>query len=144
MKNPNLKARFEPMLYRPNLPQSWYFQEQLDRVENSYISFVRMAKVHHKGEPEKIYATFCEFPEGTQAYRYTVRGGRNAKPDFKVRYFNDIESAEAYLISIMESTNLWIDEINSPAYIKAYDETINKQVRAEENYRRTVREALAI
>jgi hypothetical protein len=144
MKNPNLKARFEPMLYRPNLPQPWYFQEQLDRANNSYISFVRMAKVHHKGELEKIYATFCEFPEGTESFRYTVRGGRNAKPDIKTRHFNDIESAEAFLISIMESTNAWVEEINSPAYIKSYEDTINKQVQAEEKYRKTVREALAI
>jgi hypothetical protein len=85
---------------------------------------------------------FCEFAPGTQSYRYTVRGGRKAKPDENLKYFNDLKSATDYLIYVMESTDRWIEEINSEKYVKAYNDRIAKLVEEQEKRERRMREAL--
>jgi hypothetical protein len=42
----------------------------------------------------------------------------------------------------MESTDRWIEEINSEKYIKAYNDRIQKQVEELEKRERRMREAL--
>jgi hypothetical protein len=118
-------------MYRPKVPTGWGVLEHLENTVNSYISFYRWAKTHHKGEPERVFAIFCEFnplSDKRPGFRYSVRGGRKAKPDESLKTFNDIKDATAYLLYVMESTDKWIEEINSPAYIKAYEDRIAKLV----------------
>ena len=124
--------RWEPIIYRPNVPEGWYVQEQNDGIESNYISFVKFCKIHHNAKPEKLYVIFHEFAPGTEKYLFTIRGGRHAKPDESMKYFTDIKSAEAYLIYVMESTDRWIEEINSEKYIKEYNDRIAKLVAADE------------
>jgi hypothetical protein len=134
MKNKQ-SNRHEYTMYRPKVPTGWDILEQLDNTKNSYIAFYRWAKTHHAGEPERVFAIFCEFnphSDTSPNFRYSVRGGRKAKPDENLKTFNDIKDATAYLLYIMESTDRWIDEINSPDYIKAYDDRIAKLVADEE------------
>lgn len=134
MENKQSK-RYEYKIFRPKVPTGWDILEQLETTQNSYISFYRWAKTHHKGEPERIFAIFCEFntySDKAPKFKYSVRGGKNAKPDENLKTFDDIKDATAYLLYIMESTDRWIDEINSPAYIKAHDDRIAKLVADEE------------
>lgn len=134
------EARWEPMLFRPKTPEGWYVEEQNDGIEHSYITFVKKMKTHHNGEPEKVYVVFCEFAPGTQKFGFTVRGGRKAKPDESLKYFDTVKDATAYLIYVMESTDTWCEEINSEKYIKAYNDRIAKLV-AEDEKRRAAFEA---
>jgi hypothetical protein len=137
-------AKWESMLFRPELPQHWSCQEQLDKPGQSYISFVRHGKIHHNDEARKIYVVFCEFEPGLYPYRYTVRGGRHVKPEEKLKYFNDIKSAKNYMIYLMENTNRWINEVNDPKTVRAYESNIKKQVAAQIKYEESVKEAMGL
>ena len=122
-----MKKTWEPLTIRPsNVPLDWNCIQQNNSARHSETSFVRSAKIHHLGQPENIWACLCEFnpeyPENlTLKYNYTVRGGRNAKPSQEVKHFVDLKDAINYLIFIMESTDRWIDEVNSDATILAYE-----------------------
>jgi len=127
------KKRFEPLIYRPKTPAGWYAQEQNDGPFSNYITFVKPQMTHHNlKKPENVYVVFCEFQEGFKSFRYTVRGGRKAKPDETLKYFNDLKSATDYLIYVMESTDRWVEEINSEKYIQAYNDRIAKLVAEDE------------
>lgn len=141
--NKRQEKRWESLLYRPQLPSEWKVLEQLDSVSNSYISFYRWGRTHHNAEPTRIFAVFCEFAPGTKKYLYSVRGGRNAKPDEGLNYFNDLKSATNYLIYIMESTDRWLTEINSEEYIKDYQNRVKKIVEEQEDREARMREAFA-
>lgn len=138
------EARWEPMLFRPKTPEGWYVEEQNDIASHSYITFVKKMKLHHNGEPQKVYVVFSEFAPGTQSFLYTVRGGRNAKPDESLKYFNDIKDATAYVIYVMESTDKWCEEINSEKYIKAYNDRIAKMVADDEKRRKAFEAAMNV
>ncbi len=138
------QVKWESLLFRPELPENWFCQEQLDSPGQSYISFVRHAKIHHNDEARKIYVVFCEFEPGTYSYRYTVRGGRNVKPEEKLKYFNDLKAAKNYMIYLMENTNRWVDEINDPKTIRSYENNIRKMVDAQIKYEKAAKEALGI
>jgi hypothetical protein len=146
MKISNMKKeqKWESLLFRPELPEHWSCQEQLDRPGQSYISFVRWGKLHHNAEASKIYVVFCEFEPGMYDYRYTVRGGRNVKPEEKLKYFNDLKSAKSYMNFLMHGTNRWLDEINDPKYVRSYEANIKKQVDAQIKYENEVREAIGL
>lgn len=127
--------RHEFNMFRPKCPEGWEVLEHLENIKNSYIPFYRWAKTHHNGEPERVIVVFHEFnPEYESAFRYTVRGGRKAKPNENIKHFTELKDAQAYLIYVMESTDKWIEEINSPAYIDAYNAKIAKSV--SDNQRR--------
>ena len=136
------EKQWEPLIFRPKTPSGWHVLEQIDGVKNNYISFYRWGKIHHNAEPSRIFAVFCEFKPGTQNYLYTVRGGRHARPDESLKYFKDLKSATDYLIYIMESTDKWLEEINSEKYIKAYNDRIAKLVAEQEKREARMREAL--
>jgi len=142
MENKQSK-RYVYDMYRPKVPTGWGVLEQLENTENSYISFYRWGKIHHAAEPGRVFAVFCEFnPHSDKApnFRYSVRGGRNAKPDEHLKTFNDIKDATAYLLYIMESTDRWIDEINSPSYIKSYNDRIAKLVADDEKRKENLKQ----
>jgi hypothetical protein len=128
MSNKN-QRRHEFNVFRPKCPEGWSVMEHLENIENSYIPFFRWGKIHHNAEPSRVIAVFCEFnPEFERKFRYTVRGGRNCKPDETIKYFDNLKDAQAYLLYIMESTDKWLEEINSQSYIDAYNAKIAKLV----------------
>ena len=122
-----MKNTWEPLTLRPvNMPSEWRCMQQNTSVKTSESSFARSAKIHHLGQPENIWACFVEFSQDhidnmSRKYKYTVRGGRNAKPSEEVKHFANLKDATNYLVFIMESTDKWIEEVNSEATIKAYD-----------------------
>lgn len=125
-----MKRTWEPITLRPtNMPTDWKCLMQNLAVRHCETSFVRSAKTHHLGEPENIWVVFCEFnPEHweneTLKYKYTVRGGRNAKPSEEVKHFVNLKDATNYLIFLMESTDKWVIEVNSDAAIRAYEKRL--------------------
>lgn len=116
-------------MLRPKCPEGWGVLEQIEDTTSSYTSFTKWAKIHHNGEPQRIFVVFCEFnPAKNPTAKFTVRGGRHAKPDESLKRFDNIKDAQAYLLYVMESTDKWIEEINSPQYIEAYNKRIAKLV----------------
>ena len=135
MNNTRNHRRYNFTLFRPKCPPGWEVLEHLENVKNSYIPFYRWAKTHHNGQPERVIVVFHELnPEYESKFRYTVRGGRKAKPNEDIKYFNELKDAQAYLIYVMESTDKWIEEINSQSYIDAYNARVAKAV--SDNQRR--------
>lgn len=122
-----MKLSWEPLTLRPvNMPSGWTCMQQNTSVRTSESSFARQAKIHHLGEPQNIWACFVEFSQDhsdnkTLKYKYTVRGGRNSKPSEDIKHFANLKDATNYLVFIMESTDKWVEEVNSEATIKAYD-----------------------
>ena len=127
------ERRHEFLNYRPNLPEGWSVLEHLENIDNSYIPFFRWGKLHHNAEATRVIAVFCEFnPHLNKKFRYTVRGGRNCKPNEELKYFTELKDAEAYLFYVMESTDRWLEEINSQPHIDAYNAKIAKLVEEAE------------
>lgn len=125
----NQEKAYEYEIFRPECPPGWSVLEQIEDPRSSYISFYRWGKVHHNAEPEKIFAIFAELnPTKNPTSRYTVRGGRNAKPDESLKKFENIKDAQAYLLYVMESTDKWLSEINSKEYIEQYNGRISRLV----------------
>lgn len=132
-KKPN--CYWESMLYRPALPDGWSVEEQLEDSRRSLITFVRWGRIHHKAELSKIYVVFCEFNpnhKNKPKHKYTVRGGRYAKPDEDLHYFNDLKSAEKYIQFLCETTDRWLEDINSPATVSAYEKRIAASIKMSE------------
>jgi len=131
MENENTKKSYDYEIYRPKLPEGWDVLEQLTNGKNSYISFYRWGKIHHNGESQRIFICFHEFSPYTNpgiTYKYTIRGGRHIIPEQKIRRFDNLKDATTYLVYLMESTDRWINEINSQSYIDSYNRKISKLV----------------
>jgi hypothetical protein len=141
MKKKQKHAKWESLLFRPELPEGWSCQEQIDRPGESYITFVCWGKIHHNAEPTKLYIVFNEFEDYEPGRRFLVRGGRNIKPEEGFKFFKDIKTATNYIVYLAESTNRWLKEINDPKYIASYNSHIAKQIRAQEEYDRKMKEA---
>jgi hypothetical protein len=141
MNSTRTERRHDFEMFRPKCPEGWTVLEHRETIRSSYIPFFRWAKTHHNGEPERVIAVFCEFnPEYESAFRYTVRGGRKCRPDETLKYFTNLKDAQAYLLYVMESTDKWIEEINSPSYIDAYNSKIAKAVADNQRRLKTVEE----
>lgn len=128
-------SQWESTLFRPILPEGWFVEEQLEDSRRSLITFVKWGRIHHKAELSKIYVVFCEFnPYHTKKPRfdYTVRGGRNAKPGEELYYFNDLKAAENQIRYICESTDRWLEEVNSPQTIAAYERKLAAALKMHE------------
>ena len=136
--------KWQPIEYKPELPNGWHIEEIIEKSTISQTSIVRRSKVHHNdAEATKIYVVFCEYsPEENPSYRYSVRGGRSVKPEEKLRFFNDIKAATDYIVYLTESTNRWLDEILSEKYIKAYNNRISKLVEEDARKKEYAREVL--
>jgi hypothetical protein len=127
--------QWESLLYRPNLPEGWSVETQQDDFRKSTISFIRYGKVHHTAEPQKIYVVFVENNMNHRIkpnHRYSVRGGRNAKPDESIHKFNSLKEAEKYIFYLMECTDRWIEDVNSPQTVAAYEKKIADHIRRDE------------
>jgi hypothetical protein len=131
----NKPTYWEPLVYRPSLPEGWFVEEQFGDSKAERTTFVKYGKVHHNAEPTKIYVVFIEFNEkhrNSPEYGFTVRGGRNAKPDEDLYYFKDLKSAGEYLRYVCETTDKWLEDVNSPATIAAYEKKIANLIRTAE------------
>lgn len=120
---------WEPLILRPKLPEGWDCFEQRGIVRYSETLYYRWGKDHHNGEPRRFFIVFNEFnPEHhenqTLRFRYTVKGGNDVKPGTTLRYFTKLKDAENYLLFLAESTDKWIDEINSDKYIAMYNKKV--------------------
>jgi hypothetical protein len=128
---------WEPLIFRPMLPEGWYVEEQLGSARNERTTFVRYGKIHHTAPPTKIYVVFIEFNQNygnSPDYRFTVRGGLHAKPNSELNYFTSIKEAEACIRFLCETTDQWLADVISPEAVEAYDKKINaikKMVEAE-------------
>jgi hypothetical protein len=128
--------KWSPIEFKPECPNGWNIEERIERPTKATTSFVKWTKLHHaETEDSKIYAVFCEYsPEENERYRYSIRGGRQVKPEEKLVFFNDLKTATDYLVYLMECTDNWLKEILSDKYIKSYNSKISKAVE-EENRR---------
>ncbi len=142
MKN-SKKSKWVAQIYRPELPEGWKVEEQIDTISYTSTTFIKFMKTHHNGKPEKVYVIFNEHDPKTQNFNYSVRGGRHARPDENLKYFNNIKDATSYLIYVMESTDKWCKEINSEKHIKAYNDRIAKYVAEEERRKKAFEDAMA-
>lgn len=130
-----IEKNWEPLVYRPELPEGWSVTLQNDSLISRETSFTRWGVIHHNQiEPQRLWVVFHEFNENhrsnrNNSYKYTVRGGRNIKPESKIKYFKRLEDAEKYLISLMNATDRWVKEITSPSYIDAYNKKIESAKR---------------
>lgn len=125
----NLKKQWESLVFRPKLPEGWDCLEQTESTRSSSTSFTRWGLTHHNGHPKRFFVVFVEFntshPSNERiGYSYTVRGDRDIKPSSQLRYFNTLKDSENYMVYLMESTDRWIEEITSPAYIEAYNKKL--------------------
>lgn len=126
-------SQWESLMFRPQLPEHWSFQEQIDKCDESYISFIRYAYLHHKSTDfDKIYVIFCEFAPGKYPYRYIVRGGKNCQPNESINRFTSLKAAKNHLIRLMQSTNKWIENIHTPKAIAEYEDNISRSLLLEE------------
>jgi hypothetical protein len=123
------EKRWEALTVRPIIPGGWDVIEQRGGSRYEETSFVRWGKKHHLGESESFWIVLCEFNMNHWAnenlpYRFTVRGGRHVKPSEEIRYFKKLKEAVDYILYLAESTNAWINEVNSPEAIARYDKKI--------------------
>jgi hypothetical protein len=123
------EKRWEAQIIRPIIPGGWDVLEQRGCSRYEETSWVRWGKKHHLGESERFWIVLCEFnPEHwankNMSYRYTVRGGRHTKPSEDLRYFQNKKQALDYIMYLAESTNAWLNEVNSPETIAKYDKRI--------------------
>ena len=130
---------WEPIVFRPVLPAKWECLEQSGNYQVSFTNYTRWGKKHHNGENERLFVVFNEFnPYSSQnenlGYRYSVRGGNDIKPNGKLRFFNSLKDAEDYMIYLMESTDIWLNEINSSEYIQNYNAKIEFSMNRRRNY----------
>jgi hypothetical protein len=126
---------WESMIYRPELPDGWVMEEQLEDSRRSLITFVKWGKIHHNAPLSKLYVVFCEFNPNhpkKPAYKYSVRAGRYSKPNEDVHHFNDLRKAERHIRFICETTNQWLEEVNSPQTIAAYEKKLAAAVKMAE------------
>lgn len=121
------KSSWEPIIYRPNLPEGWKCIEQRGTVNYSQTSFVRWGKIHPKSEEKRLWIVFNEHnPYEDINYRmprYSVRGGRDI-PKGRLKKFESIKEATSYLLFLMSETDQMLSEINSQKNIDSYDKKI--------------------
>ena len=128
--------QWEPMVFRPKLPEGWDCFEQRGIKRYAETTFYRLGRAHHNAtEDRRFFVVFNEFDNDHHAnenlpYTYTVRGGNDIKPGTQLRYFKNLKDAENYLIYLMESTDKWFEEIHSPKHIAAYDKKIEELKKA--------------
>lgn len=108
------------------IPPSWKIQESLCDSKSSYTSFVREAKVHHRGNPQNIYVIFHQFDPESFNYKFTIRGGRHSAKDFKLIRTNDKKQAFDALTELMIATDKKIAAANSKRTKEEYASKIER------------------
>ncbi len=135
------KPRWEPIIYRPQLPNGWECIEQRGHCGSCQTSFVRWGKIHHNAEPKWFWILFNEFNQNhaphTNPPEYSVSGGRDI-PNGKLKKFHSLKDAESYMLYLMNETDKMLEEINSKKTIDAYNKKISdikKRIEKEQNER---------
>lgn len=128
----NRKTRWEPIIYRPQLPNGWECIEQRGSVTSCQTSFIRWGTVHHKAEPKTFWVLFNEFDkermENSTLPLYSVSGGRDI-PGGKLKKFNNLKDAESYMFYLMHETDKMLEELNSSKTIAAYNKKIKDTIK---------------
>ena len=130
--------QWEPMVFRPKLPDGWDCFEQRGIVRYAETTYNRRGRDHHNAtEDRNFFVVFNEFDVDHHAnkgifYVYTVRGGDDVKPNTDLRYFKHLKDAENYMVYLMESTDRWLEEVHSQKTIDAYNKRIADLVKADE------------
>lgn len=133
--------KWEAMIFRPVLPAGWDCFEQRGIIRYAETSFYRKGRDHHNAiEDRNFFVVFNEFDNDHYSnngihYTYTVHGGNDVKPNTNLRYFNHLKDAESYMVYLMESTDIWLEEVHSQKTINAYNKRIADLVKADENKR---------
>jgi len=121
-KEPRIGSDWDAIILRPIL-LGWHVEEQITNSRSSTTTFVREAKLHHRAQPSKIYIVFYEFNRrvlpGEPKFR--VKAGRNVQPEEGLHSFNSLKPAIDYINFLVDSTNRWIEQINSPETIEEYE-----------------------
>jgi hypothetical protein len=133
---------WEPLVFRPEMPANWKCMEQRWSCRYGEVTFARNCKIHHLGDDTQIWIVFNEFNPNhwaneNRGYMYSVRGGNNAQPNSKLKFFNRLKDAENYVIYLAESTDKWIKQINSKEHIDQYNakiENIKKLSKRKNEY----------
>jgi len=124
----NRQITWEPIVYRPELPEGWEVIEQRGSVRSCQTSFIKWGKSHHNAEPKRYWVLFNEFNmnfyENEGVPRYSVYGGRDI-PNGRLKKFNSLKDAEAYLFYLMNETDKSLEEINSKKTVDAYNKKIS-------------------
>jgi hypothetical protein len=120
---------WEGITHRPFLGEQWKCLEQQTQSKYSGTSFVRWGKAHHNGDPVSFWIIFNEFnmnywTNKNLGYTYTVRGSVNTKPTTGLKYFHTLKEATDFMVYLAESTDKWIESVNSEETIKAYDKKL--------------------
>ena len=129
MDNIKSTKTWEPITHRPYLGEQWKCLEQQLQIRHSGTSFVRWGKAHHNGEPVSFWITFNEFnmnhwSNENLGYTYSVRGSINTKPSTSLKYFHTLKEAADFMVYLAESTDMWIESMNSEETIRAYDKKL--------------------
>ncbi len=135
------RYRWEPIIYRPQLPDGWDCIEQIGNSLSCRTSFVRFGRIHHTDEPRRLWVSIIEFnpnrKENDHLLRYAVRGGLHI-PNGKLKKFHNLKDAEAYLIYLINGTDMMIDQVNSKKSIDSYNKRmseIKNRLEKEQNER---------
>jgi len=115
-------SEWDAIILRP-IMIGWNVEEQITNSRTSTTTFVKMGKIHHRAEPSKIYITFYEFNRRTMPSepRFRVKAGRNVQPCEGLHSFNDLKSATDYITYLADSTDRWIEKVNSDETVTAYE-----------------------
>ena len=143
MEKKSKKPSWNEIIHRPQLPEGWSVIEQQTSLKCSTTNFIRWGKTHHNGQSERIWVVLVEHNPEYYSTPFVVRGGLHAKGPSGLNYFHDIKSATECLVTIMEATDRWIEEINSDKFIKSYNDKIEIQVKAQEKRRKDSAELYA-
>jgi hypothetical protein len=134
---------WEPLIFRPELPDGWECVEQRWSCRYGEVTFKREGKIHHNANDTSLWIVFNEFnpyhwANENRGYTYSVRGGNHVQPNpNKLKYFHRLKDAENYVIYLAESTDRWVKQITSKDYIDQYNlklETLKKITRRRNEF----------
>jgi hypothetical protein len=127
------------IMHRPEFPsEHWIVEEQRMCGTYSETTFVRWSKIHPIRDREKVYLILTEANPKARKNElrkelFTVRGGRNARPDEKVRKFVTYESAAKHLSSMINETERFYSQIETEeakakylAWVENLEQKLNK------------------
>ena len=102
-------AKWEPLMYRPELSAEWTVQEQIDSATKSYTTFVRWGKSHLNGNSEKFYIVFSEFKPGVETFLFSVKGSQGIKPKNSLEKFKSLKEADFWIKNLIKETDKWLE-----------------------------------
>ena len=137
----NLAPIWRAEILKPELPEGWKIETQMDSADNKYVTFIRYGKVHHNAELSKFYVIFYQIERPGKSDKFTVRAGNHVEPQ-GMQTFYDLKTALNYAVMVMETTDRKLEALLDPAVIEAYNQKIAKAVEDQQKYEARIREQL--